>query len=161
MTGWNPAVSATLPYSDRRFADPNVAPWNKKLFATALALSQDANDDAAARRAGVITGVGYPAFGRTTMFTGFSFLPYDRPGLVQKVSWRVSDRFAAALDAARADAQAAGDEKLASIKAEVDEFKEKKLAEINTQIGEARDGLKANLDGFATDMASKILGRAL
>ena len=67
----------------------------------------------------------------------------------------------AALDAARAEAQAAGDEKMASIKAEVDQFKEKQLADINTQIDTAQTELKANLDGFATDMASKILGRAL
>ena len=74
---------------------------------------------------------------------------------------KASGKAKAALDAARAEAQAAGDEKMASIKAEVDEFKEKQLADINTQIGSAQTELKANLDGFATDMASKILGRAL
>jgi len=74
---------------------------------------------------------------------------------------KASGKAKAALDAARADAQAVGDEKLASIKAEVDLFKEKQLAEINSQIDEARKGLRANLDGFATAMASKILGRAL
>ncbi len=74
---------------------------------------------------------------------------------------KASGKAKAALDAARADAQAVGDEKMASIKAEVDVFKDKQLAEINTQINEARAGLKANLEGFATDMASKILGRAL
>jgi F-type H+-transporting ATPase subunit b len=74
---------------------------------------------------------------------------------------KASGKAKAALDAARAEAQAAGDEKMASIKAEVDEFKDKQLAQINTQIGEARAGLKANLEGFATDMASKILGRAV
>jgi F-type H+-transporting ATPase subunit b len=74
---------------------------------------------------------------------------------------KASGKAKAALDAARADAQAVGDEKMASIKAEVDVFKDKQLAEINTQISEARAGLKANLEGFATDMASKILGRAL
>ncbi len=74
---------------------------------------------------------------------------------------KASAKAKAALDAARADAQAVGDEKQASIKAEVDTFKEKQLADINTQIGEARAGLKANLEGFATAMASKILGRAL
>ena len=59
------------------------------------------------------------------------------------------------------EAQAAGDEKMASIKAEVEVFKEKELAEIKTQIGAARDGLQANLDGFASEMAGKILGRGL
>ena len=74
---------------------------------------------------------------------------------------KASGKAKAALDAARADAQAVGDEKMASIKAEVDVFKNTQLAEINTQISQARAGLKANLEGFATDMASKILGRAL
>jgi F0F1-type ATP synthase membrane subunit b/b' len=50
---------------------------------------------------------------------------------------------------------------MASIKAEVEDFKEKQLADINTQIGSAQQELKAGLDGFAKDMASKILGRAL
>ena len=74
---------------------------------------------------------------------------------------KASGKAKAALDAARAEAQEAGDEKMASIKAEVDEFKETQMAEINTQIDTAQRELKANLDGFATDMASKILGRAL
>ncbi|NNK95058.1 MAG: hypothetical protein HKP41_11970 [Desulfobacterales bacterium] len=74
---------------------------------------------------------------------------------------KASGKAKAALDAARAEAQAAGDEKLASIKAEADAFKDKQLVEINEQIGEARSGLQANLDSFASDMASKILGRAL
>jgi F-type H+-transporting ATPase subunit b len=74
---------------------------------------------------------------------------------------KASGKAKAALDAARAEAQAAGDEKMASIKAEVEDFKEKQLADINTQIDTAQQELKANLDGFAKDMASKILGRAL
>lgn len=74
---------------------------------------------------------------------------------------KASAKAKAALDAARDEAQAAGDAKTASIKAEADAYKEKELAEITTQIGEARSGLKANLDGFATDMAGKILGRGL
>ncbi len=74
---------------------------------------------------------------------------------------KASGKARAALDTARAEAQAAGDEKMASIKAEVDEYKDKQLVEIKTQIGDAQAELKANLDGFATDMAGKILGRAL
>lgn len=41
----------------------------------------------------IILGMGYPAGGRASMFTGFSGYPYDQIGLVQKVSWMVSDRF--------------------------------------------------------------------
>ena len=39
--------------------------------------------------------------------------------------------------------------------------KDKQLADINTQIETAQQELKAGLDGFAKDMAGKILGRAL
>ena len=74
---------------------------------------------------------------------------------------KASGKAKAALDSARAEAQAAGDEKMASIKAEVEEFKETQLADINTQIDSAQQELKANLDGFAKDMASKILGRVI
>lgn len=74
---------------------------------------------------------------------------------------KASGKAKAALDEARAEAQAAGDEKMASIKAEVDEYKDTQMADITTQIGDAQKDLKANLDGFATAMASKILGRAL
>ena len=66
-----------------------------------------------------------------------------------------------ALDTARAGAQAAGDEKLAAIKAEADAGKEEKIAEIKSQVKNARKELQAGLDGFATDMAGKILGRSL
>lgn len=74
---------------------------------------------------------------------------------------KASAKAKAALDGARAEAQAAGDEKMASIKAEVTAFKDKELAEIKTEIGEARSGLQANLEGFAAQMAGKILGRGL
>ena len=74
---------------------------------------------------------------------------------------KASAKAKAALDGARAEAQAAGDEKMASIKAEVTAFKDKELAEIKAQIGSARSELQANLDGFAAQMAGKILGRGL
>ncbi len=74
---------------------------------------------------------------------------------------KASGRAKAALDSARAEAQAAGDQKLGDIKAEAEAGKEKQLADIRSQIDNARAGLQANLDGFANDMASKILGRSL
>ena len=67
----------------------------------------------------------------------------------------------AALDSARAEAQAVGDGKLAAIRTEADADKEAKLAELRAQIESARTSLRSNLDGFAADMASKILGRSL
>jgi len=74
---------------------------------------------------------------------------------------RASGKAKAALDSARAGAQAAGDEKLAAIKAEADTGKEEKIAEIRSQVEDARKELQVGLDGFATDMATKILGRSL
>ena len=74
---------------------------------------------------------------------------------------KASGKAKAALDSARAEAQTAGEQKLGAIKAEADEGKNKQLAEIKAQIESARAGLQANLDGFANDMASKILGRSL
>ena len=72
-----------------------------------------------------------------------------------------SGKAKAALDSARADAQAAGDEKLAAIKAEAEAAKDEKLAELKANIESVRSNLQANLDEFATGMASKILGRSL
>ena len=74
---------------------------------------------------------------------------------------KASAKAKAALDGARAEAQAAGDEKMASIKAEVTAFKDKELVEIKAQIGAARGELQTNLEGFAAQMAGKILGRGL
>jgi len=64
------------------------------------------------------------------------------------------------LDSARASAQAAGDEKIAAIKAVADAEKDQQLADVKVQIVNAGKELQANLDGFATAMASKILGRS-
>ncbi|BCL59387.1 ATP synthase subunit b' [Desulfomarina profundi] len=74
---------------------------------------------------------------------------------------KASGKAKAALDSARAEAQAAGNEKLAAIKAEADEGREEKLAEIRSQVERARKELHAGLEGFATEMAGKILGRSL
>lgn len=74
---------------------------------------------------------------------------------------KASGKAKAALDSARAEAQAVGDEKLAAIKAEAEAVKDEKLAELKTHIESARTSLQSNLEGFATDMASKILGRSL
>lgn len=79
---------------------------------------------------------------------------------VNKKMTVASGRAKAALDSARAGAQAAGDEKLAAIKAEAGAAKDTQLAEVKVQIVSAGKELQANLDGFATAMASKILGRS-
>jgi hypothetical protein len=38
-------------------------------------------------------GLGYTSGNRVQLLTGLTVGPYDRPGLIQKLSWQVSDRF--------------------------------------------------------------------
>jgi len=72
-----------------------------------------------------------------------------------------SNKAKKALDGARAQAQAAGAEKLAVIRKESDGVKEKQLADLRSQIEVARKELQGNAAGFAQAMAGKILGRSL
>ncbi len=74
---------------------------------------------------------------------------------------KASGKAKAALDSARSEAQAAGDAKLAAIKAEADAAKDEKLAALKSDIESAKKSLQEGLDGFANEMASKILGRSL
>jgi F-type H+-transporting ATPase subunit b len=80
---------------------------------------------------------------------------------VDKKMHTASTQAKAALDNARSGAKAAGEEKLAAIKAEADTEKDKQLANVKAQFDSARKELEAGLDGFATAMAGKILGRSL
>ena len=67
----------------------------------------------------------------------------------------------AELDGARSEAQGAGAEKLAGIRAEVDGKKAESLAQIQDQIAKAGEELKSQVAGFASEMAAKIMGRAV
>ncbi|MDJ0623662.1 MAG: ATP synthase F0 subunit B [Desulfocapsaceae bacterium] len=80
---------------------------------------------------------------------------------VDKKMAQASSKAKAALDSARTEAAAAGNEKLAAIKAEVDADREKKMSELKSQIDSAGKSLQESLDTFAGDMAGKILGRSL
>jgi len=70
-------------------------------------------------------------------------------------------RAKAELDSARGEAQVVGAEKLAEIRKEVDGKKAESLAQIQAQITKAGDELKGQVEGFASEMAGKVLGRAL
>ncbi len=72
-----------------------------------------------------------------------------------------SGKAKAALDSARAEAQEAGAEKLSAIKAEAEAGKDEKLLALKADVDSARKSLQEGLDDFATEMASKILGRSL
>jgi len=65
------------------------------------------------------------------------------------------------LDGARGEAQGAGAAKLAEIRKEADGKKAESLAQIQAQVTTAGDELKGQVAGFATEMAAKVLGRAL
>ncbi|MEA3468349.1 MAG: ATP synthase F0 subunit B [Thermodesulfobacteriota bacterium] len=80
---------------------------------------------------------------------------------VDKKMHKASTQAKSALDSARAGAKAAGEEKLAAIKAEADAEKDKQLAGVKSQVEAARKELEAGIEGFATAMAGKILGRSL
>jgi len=66
-----------------------------------------------------------------------------------------------ALDGARSEAQAAGDEKLSVIKAASEDEKAKQLAEVRSQVAAAQKELQEGTAEFAREMAGKILGRSL
>jgi len=84
-----------------------------------------------------------------------------RQAEVDKKMREASSKAKKALDGARSEAQAAGAEKIAAIRQEADGEKEKQLADIKSQIEEARKELLDGVTGFARDMAGKILGRSL
>ncbi len=67
----------------------------------------------------------------------------------------------AEFDEARASAQAVGNEKLAEIRAEADKAKAEQLSTVGSEFAAAQKELTGKLDDFATDMAGKILGRAV
>ena len=64
-------------------------------------------------------------------------------------------------DAARGAAQAASGEKLAALRKEVEAAKAEQLQQIQQQFAAAQAALKGQIDTFAIEMASKVLGRAL
>lgn len=65
------------------------------------------------------------------------------------------------LDSVRGDAQAAGAAKLAEIRKEADGKKAEGLARIEAQMTTASVELKGQVADFATEMATKIMGRAV
>lgn len=67
----------------------------------------------------------------------------------------------AEMEAVRSAAQGESNEKLAQVRKEVDAQKAEQLAQIESQVASAQLELKGQVDGFAGEMASKILGRAI
>ena len=67
----------------------------------------------------------------------------------------------AEFDTARNEAQAAGSEKLQQIRNESDKAKAAQLGTLAADIKAAEQALKGQVESFATEMAGKVLGRAL
>ncbi|MDH3360634.1 MAG: ATP synthase F0 subunit B [Desulfobulbaceae bacterium] len=67
----------------------------------------------------------------------------------------------AKFDEARGEAQSAGAEELAKVRKEADGAKAEQMAQVSSQFDAARQQLQGQIAGFADEMASKILGRAL
>jgi F-type H+-transporting ATPase subunit b len=67
----------------------------------------------------------------------------------------------AEFDAARNEAQAAGAETMQQIKTESDKAKAAQLSTIASEVKAAEQTLKGQVESFATEMAGKVLGRAL
>ncbi|MBU4262029.1 MAG: ATP synthase F0 subunit B [Proteobacteria bacterium] len=67
----------------------------------------------------------------------------------------------AEFDAARNEAQEAGTEKLQQIKSESDKAKAAQLSTVASEVKAAEQALKGQVGSFATEMAGKVLGRAL
>jgi F-type H+-transporting ATPase subunit b len=65
------------------------------------------------------------------------------------------------LDTVRGEAQAGEADKLAEIRKEADEMKAESLAHIQEQFSKASEELKGQVQGFASEMAAKIIGRAI
>jgi len=67
----------------------------------------------------------------------------------------------AKFDEARSAAQAVGGEELAKVRKEADAAKAEQMAQIASQFAGAQQQLQGQIDGFASEMAGKILGRSL
>ncbi len=64
-------------------------------------------------------------------------------------------------EAARSEGQAAANESLGAIRSEVAAGKDAQLKAIKEEMAAARTQLQAQVEGFAADMAGKILGRSI
>lgn len=67
----------------------------------------------------------------------------------------------AEFEAVKGSAMSASGEQLAGARKEADVAKAEQLSTIRGQVGAAQQALKGQLEGFANDMANKILGRAV
>jgi len=70
-------------------------------------------------------------------------------------------RAKAELDRVRAETQAVGNEKVAELRKEVDARKAENQGLIQSEFAKAHQELQAQVDGFAREIAGKIIGRTV
>lgn len=67
----------------------------------------------------------------------------------------------AEFEAVKGAATSTSGEQLAAVRKEAEAAKNDQLSQLNGQVGAARQTLAGQLEGFATEMANKILGRTV
>jgi F-type H+-transporting ATPase subunit b len=67
----------------------------------------------------------------------------------------------AEVEALRGDAQIANAQAVAGVRKDVDSRKSEQIAQIESQYGSVRQQLQGQVEVFAREMASKVMGRAL
>ncbi|MEJ2689130.1 MAG: ATP synthase F0 subunit B [Deltaproteobacteria bacterium] len=70
-------------------------------------------------------------------------------------------RAKSSVEGIRGEAQGEANEKIAVIRKDAEAAKEERMAQIRTEFSTAQQQLSGQVDVFATDMAAKVLGRAL
>lgn len=70
-------------------------------------------------------------------------------------------RAKSSVEGIRGEAQGEANEKIASIRKDAEAAKAERMAQIRTEFSTAQQQLSGQVDVFATDMAAKVLGRAL
>jgi F-type H+-transporting ATPase subunit b len=65
------------------------------------------------------------------------------------------------MESVKVEAQAAGSQKIAEARTNYDAKKSEQIAQIESQFASVRKELQVQIEGFARDMASKVMGRAL
>jgi len=85
----------------------------------------------------------------------------DRQGAVNAQMAQAAAQAKTTIDRGRSEAQADASQRLDVRKKAAQAEKEKQTAVIREQMAAAKQALEAELQGFATQMASKILGRSV
>ena len=93
--------------------------------------------------------------------TGFDQNAQERQEAVNAQMAQAGVEARATIDRGRSEAQAEANQRLDAQKKAAQAEKEKQMTAIREQMLAAKQGLEAELQGFATQMASKILGRSV